>query len=496
MTDRDLEKRPAHRTPPAFMTLPGVFYDANTGADYPAPSVALVNERLAGAVAIDRGWFDSEQAVAVLSGQTTLHGDGPVAMAYAGHQFGHYNPLLGDGRALLVGELIDADGAGHELHLKGSGPTRFSRGGDGRATIGAAIREYIVSEAMACLGVPTTQALAILTTGERVVRHQGPVPGAILARTAKSHIRVGTFQYAAALGERDLVRALADFVIERLFPDAAGEGADRYCLLLKSAALAQADLIAKWTNLGFIHGVMNTDNMALSGETIDYGPCAFMDRFHPAKVFSSIDHHGRYAWNRQGEIGLWNLSRLAEALLPLFSDDQEEAVAMATNALKGYAPAFEAAFQSGMAAKLGLVDGPDVAAFMPKTFSAMAEGRVDFTRFFRALTRHAETPDPDSILAMFDQPETGQIWLEEWQALAGRPEGARLSAMKRANPVRIPRNHLVEQAIIAAEQNGDLEPTARLIAALSDPYVESAAFAAFEAAPTPGEEVRQTFCGT
>ncbi len=496
MTDKNLASRPAHLVPPGFMTLPGLFYDANTGADYPAPAIALVNERLAGAMAIDHGWFDSEEAIAVLSGQSTLHGNAPVAMAYAGHQFGHYNPLLGDGRALLVGELTDADGAGHELHLKGSGPTRFSRGGDGRATIGAAIREYIVSEAMACLGVPTTRALAILTTGERVVRQQGPVPGAILARTARCYVRVGTFQYAAALGERDLVRSLADFVIERLFPEIVGDGPERYLMLLKSAALAQADLIAKWMSLGFIHGVMNTDNMALSGETIDYGPCAFMEQFHPARVFSSIDHHGRYAWNRQGEIGLWNLSRLAEALLPLFSDDQEKAVEMATQTLAIYAPAFEAAFQSGMAAKLGLADGSDGSGLVPKTFSVMTEGRVDFTRFFRALTRHAESHDPDSLFDLFDRPDIARTWLEEWQALVGPVGGVRLSAMQQANPVRIPRNHRVEQAIIAAEQNGDFGPTAQLIAALSDPYTESEAFAAFEAAPTPGEEVRQTFCGT
>jgi uncharacterized protein YdiU (UPF0061 family) len=417
-------------------------------------------------------------------------------MAYAGHQFGHWSGMLGDGRARLAGEVRDGDGKRYEIHLKGAGQTPFSRRGDGRATLGSAIREYIVSEAMFSLGVPTSGSLAIVATGEAVLRDVSE-PGAVLARTARSHIRVGTFQYAAAFNDTDDVRTLADFAIKRLYPRAPETGPERYRHLYRQVIERQARLVAEWMALGFIHGVMNTDNMAISGETIDYGPCAFMDEFHPGKVFSSIDHQGRYAWNKQPEMAHWNLVRLAEALLPLFGDDKEEREQFAQHALDQFSAKFERAFNTAFAEKFGVAsDNPNLLRALTSLFSDMTAGRCDFTRLFTALTRHAGGDSEALAIREFADREIGLRFIETWRRVAGSPaDSGRLERMHGRNPVIIPRNHQVERAIAAANY-GDFAHFNRLFEALRKPFEENAQHADLELAPTPDETVRQTFCGT
>ena len=357
-----------------------------TAASPPAPELRVLNEELAVELGVDPAALREPSGVALLVGQVP-EGVTTVAQAYAGHQFGMYSPRLGDGRALLLGEVIDAQGRRRDLHLKGSGRTRFARGGDGKAVLGPMLREYVISEAMHGLGIPTTRALAVVTTGERVLREEGAQPGAVLARVAASHLRVGTFQYAAASGDRDLLRALADYAIARHYPEAAG-APNRYLDLYRRVVGAQASLVARWMLAGFVHGVMNTDNTTISGETIDYGPCAFMDTFDPATVFSSIDERGRYAYGNQPGVLQWNLARLAEALLPLFDDtvdDNNEAAAeAATEVLNGFAQAYERHWTEGMAAKLGLVT-PD-RELTVDILKLMRWQKVDFTQFFRALS--------------------------------------------------------------------------------------------------------------
>ncbi|MEO1642551.1 MAG: YdiU family protein [Pseudomonadota bacterium] len=477
---------------PAYAQLPDALHTALRITRFAEPAIFALNTTLAG----DLGLQTGELSPALLSGAQTPHAGQPLAMAYAGHQFGNYAPLLGDGRAMLIADIIDPSGRAHELHLKGSGLTPYSRGGDGKATLGAAVREYLVSEAMADLGVPTSRSLAIVTTGETVMR-QAPSPGAVLARTAHSHLRVGTFQYTAANHDLEPLRALADFAIERLDPDLLEAGPDRYARFLSRVAERQASLIAQWMSFGFIHGVMNTDNMTLSGETIDYGPCAFMDAFHPAKVFSSIDYYGRYAWNKQAEIGLWNLSRLAEAMLPLFEGAEAEQIKTAEAALRDYPTQFKTAWTTSIGRKLGLPQG-DHDSFITATLTAFMESKVDFTRVFTALTRHVESADASAILAEFESEDQGKNWLTHWETLTGGRDAISneaKTAMRAANPVRIARNHQVEAAIQDAEA-GNRETFDLLLAALNNPFEEDSRFEAFEAPPKPDEIVQQTYCGT
>ena len=458
--------------------------------DAPDPRLLVLNEPLATELGLDPGWLGSAAGTRLLVGNLVPEGATPVAQAYAGHQFGGYNPRLGDGRALLLGELTAADGRLRDLHLKGSGRTPFSRGGDGLAAVGPMLREYVVSEAMHALGIPTTRSLAVVATG-RTVRRETLLPGAVLARVASSHLRVGSFQYARATGDVDLLRRLADHAIDRHHPEAA-QAEHRYLALFEAVISAQASLVAQWILVGFVHGVMNTDNMTISGETIDYGPCAFLDSYDPATVYSSIDTGGRYAYGNQPVVAEWDLARLAEALLPLFADDQEQAVALAVESLGSFRHEYAAAWSAGMRAKLGLPEGLDdevAAALANELLALLAAGHVDHTSFFRNLGAAARgNADPARNLfldlAGFDG------WAERWRAL--RPDA---DAMDRVNPVYIPRNHLVEEALTAAT-GGDLDPLHRLLDAVSAPYDERPGLERY-AAPAPQDfGAYRTFCGT
>ena len=474
-----------------YAQLPGRFFAKQTPARVPEPKLIRLNLALAVQLSIDTDWLSSADGVAVLAGNAIPEGAEPIAQAYAGHQFGGFSPQLGDGRALLLGEVIDRDGARHDLQLKGSGRTPFSRGGDGKAALGPVIREYIVSEAMAALGVPTTRALAAVTTGERIMRQKGPLQGAVFTRVAASHIRVGTFQYFLARNDIDALRRLADHAIARHYPDAA-TAPHTYVALLESVAAAQADLIAQWMSLGFIHGVMNTDNTAISGETIDYGPCAFMDAFHPQRVFSSIDAHGRYAWGNQPDIGLWNVTRFAETLLPLLSEDPGEAATLAEAALSAYPERFGGQFIARFRAKLGL--SPEAPAeLVQECLDLLGAQKIDFTLFFRHLTRVAGGEDSRTLAAMCSSSEPFGRWFAKWRSEAN-PAG-HLADMRAANPIRIPRNHRVEQAIQSAYR-GDCAPFHRLVDALAAPHADQVEFADLETPPQPEEIVRETFCGT
>ncbi|MGE2721807.1 protein adenylyltransferase SelO [Mycolicibacterium celeriflavum] len=455
----------------------------------PDPRLLVLNEPLAAELGLDAAWLRGPDGLRLLVGTSVPDGANPVAQAYAGHQFGGYVPRLGDGRALLLGELTTTSGELRDVHLKGSGATPFARGGDGLAAVGPMLREYIVSEAMHALGVPTTRSLAVVATGRQVQR-ETPLPGAVLARVASSHLRVGTFQYAANTGDIDLLRRLADHAIARHHPEAA-EAGNPYVALFESVIAVQAALIAKWMLIGFVHGVMNTDNMTISGETIDYGPCAFMEAYDPETVFSSIDSWGRYAYGNQPSIAVWNLARLAEALLPLFADDQQQAIALAEGSLGGFAPKFQEALSTGMCAKLGLTDTPEAIAvpLMNDLIAQLHQSHVDFTSFFRQLGQAARGDDEPARglfldLAAFDE------WLTRWHAL--RPDAA---VMDRANPVYIPRNHLVEEALTVATA-GDLDPLYRLLDAVTAPYDERPRLQRY-AEPAPEDFGKyRTFCGT
>lgn len=486
-----------------YLRLPESFHRHHAPAPVRAPTRVLVNAALAAEIDAMPAWLDSEEGLATLAGNLPPAGGDAVALAYAGHQFGHWVPLLGDGRAVLLGQVRRNDGVILDLQLKGSGRTGFSRGGDGRATLGSALREYIVSEAMAGLGIPTTRSLAVCATGEPVFREM-PEPGAVLARMARSHLRVGSFEFAASLDDADALLALTDHAIATLHPDIA-EADDRALQLLQRTIAAQASLIARWMCVGFIHGVMNTDNMAISGETIDYGPCAFLDTFQADKVFSSIDRNGRYAWNRQASIGLWNLTRFAESLLPLLDADDTTARARATAALDAYAPAFQAHFLAGMRRKFGLHDDiADAADFINASLRTLAEQRIDFTVFFRRLTRIAAgDAGPKTVTGLFDDRDAGRAWLADWEARNGFGAtsdpalvDARLTAMRAANPAVIARNHRVEEALRAARDDGDLAPTRYLCEALRAPQIDDSAHADLELPPQPEQEVLRTFCGT
>jgi len=466
------------------------------GAAVPAPRLLALNEELALELGVDSEALRADSAVDLLAGTAAPEGATPVAQAYAGHQFGSYSPRLGDGRALLLGELIDTHGRRRDLHLKGSGRTPFARGGDGKAVVGPMLREYVIGEAMHALGIPTSRALAVVATGEDVYR-EAVLPGAVLARVAASHIRVGTFQYAAMNGGPPLVRRLADYAIERHHPDAAGAD-NPYLALYERAIDTQASLVAQWMLVGFIHGVMNTDNMAISGETIDYGPCAFMDAFDPATVFSSIDHGGRYAYGNQPLVAPWNLARLAESLLPLIDDDADRAVAAASDALQTFPERFARSWRAGMRAKLGLTEADEVAdALIDDLLTLLQQQSVDYTSTFRALSFWLRG-DAGRAHALFSEPPAFEAWAWRWReqvAHEGSDPEHVASAMDRVNPAYIPRNHLVEEALAAATA-GDLEPFERLVDVVAQPYDERPGLESY-AAPAPASwGAYRTFCGT
>ncbi len=489
MIDADHALRPA-----AFRNLPSQFYAEIPLSPVAAPAWVWRNTRLMAQWGLDPAAWSGDDALAMLAGNALPDNSPAIATAYAGHQYANWVPLLGDGRALLLGDIADGNGTLHEVQLKGSGPTPFSRMGDGRATLPAMLREVLVSEAMAGLGIPTTRSLAVVGTGEKIIRERFE-DGAVLTRLARSHIRVGSFQFAASQDSENaqLVRALADHAIARLYP-ALTETPDPYGDFLDTVVLDQAELIARWMLIGFVHGVMNSDNMTISGETIDYGPCAFLDSFIPGKSFSSIDRGGRYAWSNQPTIGLWNLTRLAESLLPLLGSDETSQIERAKRALDRFVPTFEDAFAAGLHAKLGLVDGPQTAEFVQKTLAMMASERLDFTLFFRRLTQVAGGQDAVALLSLSPQSDVLKQWLSDWRNLAAISQES-LAAMRAANPVIIARNHQVEKALQAAN-TGDLAPFERLVKALADPFTDRADIADLEVPPEPQEEVTQTFCGT
>jgi len=482
-----------------YAALPANFFARVAPTPVASPRLIKLNRPLAVQLGLDPDRLDSPEGAEILAGKQLPDGADPIAMAYAGHQFGHFVPQLGDGRAILLGEVIDAGGVRRDIQLKGSGPTPFSRRGDGRAALGPVLREYIVSEAMAVLSIPTTRSLAAVTTGERVLRETA-LPGAVLTRVAASHIRVGTFQYFAARNDTDGVQRLADHVIARHYPEAAT--ADRpYHALLESVIARQADLVARWLLVGFIHGVMNTDNTSISGETIDYGPCAFMDQYDPATVFSSIDEGGRYAYANQARIALWNLTRLAECLLPLFSEDQDKAIAEAQVALGGFAEVFNIAYSAGLRAKLGLFTAQDGdSALAQDLLDAMAKNQADFTLTFRRLSEAALGADHESeVRQAFADPTAYDEWAARWrQRTGGEPQdpAQRRTAMRAVNPAFIPRNHRVEAVIEAAVNRDDFAPFEELLTVLAKPYEDQPAFAAYAQPPEPHQRVLQTFCGT
>ncbi len=482
----------------SYVRLPNAFYARVTPAPAPSAQLVKLNRALAEELRIDPEALARSEGIAALAGNATLEGAEPIATAYAGHQFGHFVPQLGDGRAILLGEVIGRDGGRRDLQLKGAGRTPFSRNGDGRAALGPVLREYLVSEAMAALGVPTTRALAAVTTGE-TVRRERALPGAVLTRVAASHIRVGTFQFFAARGEVENLRALADHVIARHYPT-VGAAPEPYRALLAQVIRRQADLVAKWLLVGFIHGVMNTDNMSIAGETIDYGPCAFMDAYDPATVFSSIDARGRYAYGAQPSIAHWNLTRLAEALLPLLADDQEAAVSIAQDEIEKFPQAFNDAYLAGLRAKLGFADArEDDLALARDLLDRMAANRADFTLTFRGLCAAARDHRADAELRdLFEDPRSYDEWAVRWRArldAEGGDAAARGAAMRRVNPALVPRNHLVEAAIEAAVERQDFSVFEHLLEALTTPFEEGAFDPKFYGSP-PAAPGYRTFCGT
>jgi uncharacterized protein YdiU (UPF0061 family) len=482
-----------------YAALPANFFARVAPTPVAAPRLIKLNRALAIHLGLDPDRLSSPEGTEVLAGKRVPEGADPIAMAYAGHQFGQFVPQLGDGRAILLGEVIDADGVRRDIQLKGSGPTPFSRRGDGRAALGPVLREYIVSEAMATLGIATTRSLAAVMTGESVLR-ETPLPGAVLTRVAASHIRVGTFQYFAARGDTEGVRRLADHVIGRHYPQFAD--VDRpYHALLEGVIARQADLVARWLLVGFIHGVMNTDNTSISGETIDYGPCAFMDHYDPAMVFSSIDELGRYAYANQPRIALWNLTRFAECLLPLLAEDQDKAVEQAQSALGEFAESFNAAYQAGLRKKLGLFAARDDDFVLAQDLlDAMAKNHADFTLTFRRLSEAVPAPVDDSgVRQLFADPSAYDEWAVRWRQRISeemQDPATRQSAMRLVNPAFIPRNHRIEAVIDAAINRDDFAPFEELLTVLSKPYEDQPAFASYAEPPEPHQRVLQTFCGT
>jgi uncharacterized protein YdiU (UPF0061 family) len=475
----------------SYAALPDRFFARVSPTPVTAPRLIKVNEALAEQLRLDVDWLTSSNGIGFLAGQTVPRGADPIATAYAGHQFGHFVPQLGDGRAILLGEVVGRDGVRRDFQLKGAGRTPFSRRGDGRAALGPVLREYIVSEAMAALGIPTTRALAAVETGDRVQR-ETMLPGAVLTRVASSHIRIGTFQFFAARDDRDAIRLLADHVIARHYPVAAND-AHPYGALLKEVIARQAALVARWMHIGFIHGVMNTDNMSIAGETIDYGPCAFMDAYDPAAVFSSIDQTGRYAYANQPRVALWNLTRLAECLLPLLDADEAAAIEIAKAALGEFSDAFDTAYTRGMREKFGLSGAAEDDALIREFLALLAQDQADFTLAFRRLCDAADG-DVADLRAMFTEPAALDGWILKWRQHRGpsSPDGA---ALRKVNPAFIPRNHRNE-AVIAAAVRGDFAPFEAMTTVLARPYDDQPSFQAYGEPPLPEQRVLQTFCGT
>jgi uncharacterized protein YdiU (UPF0061 family) len=483
----------------SYARLPDRFFARLPPTPVAQPRLIKLNEQLAVHLGLDPEKLASPEGVAMLAGNVVPVTGEPLAMAYAGHQFGNFVPQLGDGRAILLGEVIDRAGVRRDIQLKGAGPTPFSRRGDGRAALGPVLREYIVSEAMAALGIPTTRALAAVATGESVWR-EAPLPGAVFARVASSHIRIGTFQFFAARGDLEGIKVLVDHVTARHYPEAAS-APNAALALLESVIARQADLVVKWLLVGFIHGVMNTDNMTISGETIDYGPCAFMDAYDPATVFSSIDSGGRYAYGNQPSIALWNLTRLAETLLPLLAEDENASVEIAQAALSAFAPRFQAAYAAGLSRKLGLLRSePDDFALAQDLLHRMTANGADFTLTFRRLSSAVVDPAVDaSVRSLFANPEFFDEWAVKWRERLSRDGGharTRQAIMRAVNPTFIPRNHRVEEAIVAAVERSDFAPFETLLTVLSYPYDDQPEFARYSEPPQPEQIVHQTFCGT
>ncbi len=531
----------------SYASLPDAFHSRTAPTPVPEPRLIHLNRPLAESLGLDPELLESREGVEMLAGNRVPAGAEPVAMAYAGHQFGNWVPQLGDGRAILLGEVVDLEGIRRDVQLKGAGRTPFSRRGDGRSSIGPAIREYLGSEAMAALGIPTTRALAVLSTGEEVLRER-PEPGGILVRVATSHVRVGTFEYFARRGDAASVVRLADFVIERHYPHLVDHD-DRYRELLAGVLRRTADLVANWLLVGFIHGVMNTDNTSVVGETIDYGPFGFLDPYRPDEVYSSIDWQGRYAFNQQPGIAHWNLARLAETLLTLLADEPEEGVERAQEVLTEFPDRFETTFHRGLVAKIGLAPPPGAAGSSgseeegesplipprrtrlvtpgPKPAAAdvqlaldllgrMARENADMTRTFRALSELDGTPQgggvdavasqessgakgDEAVRGLFDDPTAFDEWARRWRArLASEPrdDEERIRAMKRVNPSFILRNHLAQEAVDAAVEELDFEPMQRLLPLLARPFDDHPENAETIRPPAKAERVTRTFCGT
>jgi uncharacterized protein YdiU (UPF0061 family) len=486
----------------SYAQLPVRFYARVTPTRVVEPNVVQVNRALAELLGADLEFLLSPEAAAVLSGNVIPAGAEPLSQAYAGHQFGGFVPQLGDGRAILLGEVVGKDGQRRDIQLKGAGRTPFSRGGDGRAALGPILREYIVSEAMAALGIPTTRALAAVTTGELVHREEA-LPGAVLTRVAASHLRIGTFQFFANRGDREALATLTSYTLERHYPGALGSENDALALL-ERVIDAQAELVASWLGVGFVHGVMNTDNTSISGETIDYGPCAFLDEYDPEKTFSSIDRGGRYAFANQPRMALWNLSRLAEALLPLIARDLDEAVRLATERLDRFEVRFERAFLAVMRPKLGLLrEEEHDFALIEGLLGCLAAQKVDYTVFFRRLCDVAEPAETaeTALTSLFDGHEAPILgWLEAWRrrlSLERRADAAeRAMSMRQRNPAFIPRNHRVEEAIEGAVRRRDFRPFETLVRVLARPYEDQPEYAYLADPPALEQRVLRTFCGT
>ena len=501
----------------SYARLPAHFYARLNPTPVAQPSLIRLNIALAQQLGLDADTLGSTEGINILAGNQVPPGAQPLAMAYAGHQFGNWVPQLGDGRAILLGEIIGKEGQRQDIQLKGAGRTPFSRGGDGRAWVGPVLREYVVSETMAALGVPTTRALAAVGTGEIVARER-PLPGAVLVRVARSHIRVGTFQYFAARGDTDALHALSEHVIARHYPEVADE-ADPIAALLAAVTIRQAELIAHWQALGFIHGVMNTDNASIAGDTIDYGPCAFMDNYHPETVFSSIDRMKRYAYHNQPAMAQWNCANFAQCLLPLMDGEQEAAVAAAQSVIDAFPQHYAAAYRARMQRKLGMTniynghdgaDDHDAAAshdgddgLISSLFDCMAANRADFTLTFRALCtlpKEFHSVEHDSAArSLFDNPQMFDAWAIQWRkrlVVEKQNDAQRQLSMQRANPAFIPRNHRIEEVIQAAVQDENYEPFNELVTVLSRPCDDQPEYKKYREPPRSDQIVRQTFCGT
>jgi len=484
----------------SYATLPERFFVRQNPHPVRTPALIRLNTSLSTLLGLDPALLSTGPGAEIFAGNVVPPGAEPIAQAYAGHQFGGWVPRLGDGRAVLLGETIGTDGIHRDIQLKGSGRTPFSRGGDGRAALGSVLREYIVSEAMHALGVPTTRALAAVTTGEEVIR-DGFLPGAVLTRVAQSHVRIGTFQYFAARHDADAIRVLANYVIDRHYPDAKA-AENPYAALLAEIVTRQANLVAKWYGLGFIHGVMNTDNTSIAGETIDYGPCAFMDIYHPQKVFSSIDHMGRYAFDNQPSILQWNLAQLAQCILSIIAPDMDDAMPIAQAEIDAFPRIFEQALTATLSAKLGLITPRDEdLQLVMDLFKCMTDGRADFANTFRYLANiiDVDPADGSDVRELFDAPQAFDQWVVRWRARLAeelQPPGICAAAIRRKNPAVIPRNHLVEAAIRAAEDHGNFDPFNRLVDEVIRPFETRPAGSQYVRPPTPGEIVHQTFCGT